>query len=168
MKNTKENTLYIIKKKLKEILLRIWQDVKQYWIAVILFTLLNICVRKLFHVFCPMLIITGIPCAGCGMTRAVYYILTGRFKRGMALNPSSPLWIIWIFIFIFRRYIMGNKWKHVYGYLAAVAAITIIIYMVRIITEFPGDPPMVYYRNNILSRFIPFYKELLQRIFPVW
>lgn len=160
--------MHIIKKKLKEIESRIWGDIKQYWIAVILFILLNICVRKLFHAFCPLLIFTGIPCAGCGMTRAVYYIMTGRFKRGMVLNPSAPLWIIWIFCFLFRRYIIGKKWKHIYGWLAVVAIITFAVYIIRLITQFPGDPPMVYYRNNILSRFIPYYKELLQMIFPMW
>lgn len=158
----------IIIKKLGEIASRIWNDIKQYWIAVVLFILLNICVRKMFHAFCPQLILTGIPCAGCGMTRATFYIMTGRFKRGMVLNPSAPLWIIWIFCFLFNRYILGKKWNNLYRWLGVVAIITFGVYIVRLATQFPGDPPMVYYRNNILARFIPFYKELLKMIFPMW
>ena len=34
----------------------------------------------LFDRFCPMLILTGFPCPGCGMTRALFLVLTGRLS----------------------------------------------------------------------------------------
>lgn len=35
-------------------------------------------VHSVFDAFCPMLVLTGIPCAGCGLTRAALYLLRGK------------------------------------------------------------------------------------------
>lgn len=86
---------------IKSIWKRIVLDIKNYYIAILLFAALNIVVRTVFHAFCPFLIITGFPCAGCGMTRAVICFLTGQFTRGMNLNPAAPFWIAWIAFFSF-------------------------------------------------------------------
>ena len=133
---------------------RIIADIKRYYIAVLLLIVLNIVVRKVFHAFCPLLIVTGFPCAGCGMTRAVFYILTGRFARGMKLNPSAPLWIGWILYFLVNRYILGKKSKWVMRFLGVVCVITFAIYLYRMLTQFPGEPPMTYYRNNMISKYM--------------
>lgn len=133
---------------------RIVSDVKQYYIAVLLLLGLNIVVRKIFHAFCPFLIVTGFPCAGCGMTRAVFHILTGNFERGMRLNPAAPLWIGWIVYFGVNRYILGKNSKWVMRLLGAVCVITFAIYLYRMLTQFPGDPPMTYYRNNMISKYM--------------
>ena len=77
--------------KVQTILGRVWRDIKNFRAAILALVLYNAVVRSVFRAFCPQLILTGFPCAGCGMTRAVLYILTGRFARGMQLNPAAPL-----------------------------------------------------------------------------
>lgn len=149
---------------IKSIWKRVVTDIKDYYIAILLLIVLNIVVRKVFHAFCPSLIVTGFPCAGCGMTRAVYYILTGRFKRGMNLNPAAPLWIGWIAYFLINRYILGKNSKWIMRFLAAICVITLALYLYRMFTQFPGDPPMTYYRNNIMSKYSTILADLLQYI----
>lgn len=143
---------------------RIATDICQYKIAILFFLLYNIVVRVIFHAFCPSLIVYGVPCAGCGMTRAVYYILTGSVSRGMALNPAAPLWIILISYLLINRYILGRKGKLLYPMLIVVCIVTMGIYIYRMMYEFPGDPPMVRYKNSILANFVHFFRGLLQII----
>lgn len=147
---------------------RIVSDIKDYYIGIFLLIVWNVVVRKIFHAFCPFLIMTGFPCAGCGMTRAVFHILTGSFERGMNLNPAAPFWILWIAYFVISRYILGKNSKWIMRLLGAVCVITFTVYLYRIMTQFPGDPPMTYYRNNIMSKYSTILKDLLQYIVQLW
>lgn len=131
---------------------RLKKDLKTFYPAVIVYAIYNIIVRKIFHAYCPFLIATGFPCAGCGMTRAAFFILTGQIKRGMPLNPAVPLWLIFLLWFFIERYLRGRTPKHVKAVLAAVVLITFGIYIYRMIKFFPGNPPLVFYRNNLISR----------------
>ena len=90
------------------VLKRIAKDIKDFRLAFVLFAAYNIMVRKLFHAFCPQLILTGFPCAGCGLTRAVFHILTGNFERGIRLNPAAVFWILFFAWFFWNRYVLGK------------------------------------------------------------
>lgn len=133
---------------------RIWNDLKNFWVAILALFLYNIIIRSMFHAFCPQLILTGFPCAGCGMTRAVFCILTGQFVRGMQLNPAAPLWILFLAWFFGNRYLRGVCAKHTTLWLGLVCAATLGIYLYRMLHFFPGDPPMVYYKNNLLQKLL--------------
>ena len=150
-----------------KIIQRLLQDIKNYYIGVLIFILYSIVVRHIFHVFCPQLIITGIPCAGCGMTRAIYYILTGHFQRGMDLNPAAPLWIIWFMLGAIERYVIGRNRKWILYLLACVCVVTLLIYVYRMSTQFPSYPPLTYYKRNLLSKYCTFYHNLLQYIWDI-
>lgn len=137
---------------MKEIGNRIWKDLKDFLPAILIFGIYNVIVRTIFKAFCPFLILTGFPCAGCGMTRAIFYILTGHIERGMRLNPAAPLWIALIAWFFWNRYVRGIHKKSTTFWLVVVCLITFIIYIYRMINYFPGDPPMVYYRKNVMHK----------------
>lgn len=137
---------------------RLTRDIKAFYPAVIVFGIYNLVVRKIFHAYCPFLILTGFPCAGCGMTRAIFFILTGRFKRGMALNPAAPMWILFLAWFFIERYFRGRTPKYTKVVLAVVVLVTVGIYVYRMVNFFPGSPPLVFYRNNIISRLMKRYK----------
>lgn len=133
---------------------RLKNDIKTFYPALLVFALYNIIVRTVFHAYCPFLIVTGFPCAGCGMTRAVFYILTGRVKRGMDLNPAAPMWILFLLWFFAEWYVRGHTPRHVKTVLAMVVLVTFGIYLYRMINFFPGSPPLVFYRNNLISRVL--------------
>lgn len=138
----------------KTVLGRIWKDIKDFRVAILFFAIYSVTVRKLFHAFCPQLIVTGFPCAGCGMTRAMFYIMTGQFARGVRLNPAALLWIAFLLWFFWNRYIYGTYRKSTKLWLGLVCAVTLAIYIYRMVNCFPSSPPMVYYRNNILRRLL--------------
>ena len=129
---------------------RLWRDIKDFRAAIAALLLYNTIVRIVFHAFCPQLILTGFPCAGCGMTRAVFCILTGQFARGMRLNPAAPLWILFLGWFLANRYFRGVRPKNTTLVLGLVCIVTLAVYGYRMIVLFPGDPPLVYFRSNIM------------------
>lgn len=150
------------------ILKRVLADIKQYKLAFILFAIYNVIVRKFFHAFCPFLITFGIPCAGCGLTRACICLLTFQFNRAMRLNPAAPLWIALILYFLIVRYILGRKVRYIEQILGIVSFITLIIYLYRMFTMFPGDPPLVIHHKNIMSFFVESYNQKLQLLGKMW
>lgn len=139
---------------MRTVLGRIWEDVRDFRVAVLLLLVYNVVARTVFHAFCPQLILTGFPCAGCGLTRAVFYILTGRIAKGMKLNPTAPLWILYLIWFFCNRYIRGTQRKSAVFWLGLVCGVTLAVYLYRMLHFFPGEPPLVYYRNNVWHRMV--------------
>jgi uncharacterized protein DUF2752 len=39
---------------------------------------------------CPIAMLTGLPCPGCGLTRAALALVTGDLAGALALHPLSP------------------------------------------------------------------------------
>ena len=139
---------------IRDIWKRVISDIKAYYKVVLLFIALYIIVTMIFGAFCPFVIITGFPCAGCGMTRAVWNILTGNFVLGVNYNPAVLFWIAWGIYFVISRYILGKNSKWVMRTLEIVCVVTLAIYVFRMLTQFPGEPPMTYYKENVLSKLL--------------
>lgn len=96
----------------------------------------------LFDRFCPMLILTDFPCPGCGMTRALFLALTGRFALAWKLQPLIYGWILYGMAFVIRRYFTQKaatlREKRLW-LLAPVILLSagIVLYLYRIIHGFP-------------------------------
>lgn len=144
---------------------RIKEDVKQYGVGILAVVILYFVLHALFDAFCPSVLISGFPCPGCGMTRAVLYLFTGQFKRSWALNPAAVLWVLWAFWFAYERYVKGRKTKGLDRALLGITVFMVAMYIVRMKMYFPDKPPYVYTRNNLFSRTVPGYEEIVKRLF---
>ena len=94
---------------IKRILNRIIDDLRKCGIAIIVIILYLFICSVIFGTVCPMVILTGFPCPGCGLTRAVVSILCGDFAAGFKYNPAAFFWIIYIVSFLCNRYIKVQK-----------------------------------------------------------
>ena len=101
-----------MKKNVGVILKRIGRDIRQYKWAGAAFLIYYIVVKAVFHAFCPLLILTGLPCPGCGTTRALIYIFRGQFGRAWQLNPSAFLMVLFGVYFVYMRYVKGKEVKY--------------------------------------------------------
>ena len=136
---TKINTM-----NLKEILSRIINDIKNsIWIIIGIFAYWAISFT-VFAEFCPMKILTGIPCPGCGMTRAIFLMLTGHFSESFEMHPMALLWILLGLYFFICRYILDRKPKGAATMAVVLCVMMFPIYIYRMCTLFPDYPPMVY------------------------
>lgn len=73
-------------------------------------------------IFCPFKAITGIPCPGCGMTRAFLELAEGDFVAAFQLNPFSiPFFLGLIFsAFKFHLPVSGEVRSYLLGFVLVV------------------------------------------------
>ena len=96
----------------------------------------------IFDRFCPMLILTGCPCPGCGMTRALFLALTGQFSRAWEFQSPVYGWILFGLAFGIRRYFIRKPFssREKSGWLLLLSLLLIsslVLYGYRIFHGFP-------------------------------
>lgn len=125
-----------IKKQMKLIWKRMKKDIKNFYPIILALIFYWIVTQIMFQTFCPFRIVLGIPCAGCGMTRAVICLITGDIKNAMQLNPAAPFWVAFLICFFWKRYIAGDEKKSIIIiWLIITCIITFVIYLHRIFTN---------------------------------
>ena len=103
---------------------------------------------------CPSVCLTGFPCPACGLTRAARLLFCAKFAEAYRMNPtdlSDDPFSVCVF---FYRYILGRKLPHVAAWGAVLLIACIVIYIYRMLTQFPGEAPMGYYRENLLYKIL--------------
>lgn len=140
------------------------QDIRNYYKGVLLAAVYIIGANVLFGDMCPGVLLSGLPCPACGLTRAGIYVLTFQFERAWVMNPVIYVIGAFLLYFVICRYLLG---KSVAGYkwmLWAILALLVSIYIYRMVNCFPehvsaGDypnTPMVYRQKNVLRMLISF------------
>ena len=108
-------------------------DIKNYWIGILLAIIYLIIASLLFHNVCPSKLILGLPCPGCGLTRACLHIITLDIKEAIRINASSFLWFLLILEAIIQRYLFRRRFNKInLTALFFVAFITIIYFLYRV------------------------------------
>lgn len=128
------------------------QDIKNVKWALAMLLVYYIVTRLLFHEFCPMRIVTGLPCPGCGATRAGIFVLTFQWKRALEMNPTIFLWIPYILFEVWQRYIGKKRRKLSNILLVAVCLLAIIWYIKGMINYFPNQEPYTYFEGNLFLK----------------
>ena len=91
------------------ILSAILKDIYSIRYALLILLPYAIITQIIFHTICPFAIITGLPCPGCGLTRAGILVLTGQFHAATQANATIYLWMPFlIYLFVFR-YLLSRK-----------------------------------------------------------
>lgn len=136
-------------------------DMRQYGTAAAVLFIYIVAVNLVFHAFCPLVIFSGFPCPGCGMTRAGVCFLTGRWEQAWQLNPVVfPVMGVAVYFGV-NRYLLGKEAGGLKWLIAAIFVLLLAVYCIRMYLYFPGQVPYVYMQDNILARMFPFYEKLL-------
>lgn len=117
--------------------------------------------RFLFHTACPMVLLTGLPCPACGLTRAFGAVITGRFKEAYQLHPFIYPIIGIVIWFILWRYYLQKSLRPFIKVLILLIAAMAVFYIYRMIRYFPGEPPISYYYDSIGGRIFR-YIQMIQ------
>ena len=104
-----------------------------------------------FFVGCPFYKTTGVPCPGCGMTRAYKALLTGHFFEAFHWHPLylvTPPFFLLLYLRDFK--IFYNKIINTV-FISFFFAVIILTYIIRMIYMFPSESPMVFNRDSIVG-----------------
>ena len=106
---------------------RVKRDIRQFWAVGVAFAIYSVIVRSVFGAFCPFLIVTGFPCAGCGLTRAGLHLLRGNFSQAAALNPSIFIVALFMLYCVYFRYLKGTKITGFSFVLGVLVVVTLVV-----------------------------------------
>ncbi len=106
-----------------------------------------------FDINCPIRLVTGVSCAGCGMTRAWLAALRLDFAEAFSFHPLFPVMIPAVLLFIIRKKM--PKWLPTV--LAAVFLILFtVVYMYRLMDS--TDAIVVFEpRSGLIGRLYEIY-----------
>jgi hypothetical protein len=60
---------------------------------------------------CPIFHATGVPCPGCGLSRATNYVLRGEWQRVFRLHIFAPIFLL-VLIFIMIVTLLPKNYRH--------------------------------------------------------
>ena len=90
---------------------------------------------------CPVFVVTGIPCPGCGMVRAVLALCTFRFAEAWGLNPlvfiAAPVGAVEVLYLAFPKL---PDWKYPKGLILGGFGALVVAWAVRLATGSHPDP----------------------------
>ncbi len=135
-------------------------DIRNNYKGIIIVILYLIITHLLFGYVCPLRLLTGLPCPGCGLTRAGISMILFDFNKVFYYNPIIiPIALIIIYC-VFMRYILGRRILYFNILVIGVLSMLFIYYLYRMITLFPYHKPMEYYKDNFLSPVYNFVRQL--------
>jgi hypothetical protein len=112
----------------------------------------------LFGIGCPIKLVTGISCAGCGMVRAWHSLLKLDFNGAFYYHPLFPLPFVVVGFFIFRNKLSK---KQVDTAIFIIAALVIAVYVFRLVD--PNDSIVgINVNHGLIGQTLNFIKEDLR------
>ena len=113
---------------------------------------------------------TGLPCPGCGSTRAAAALFRGHIKEALDYHPLIFVTFILITAYaltlIFRIKIFNDpKNKRLTVLLFCVLAIYMAVYAARMILLYPNAEPMTYLNTSVLGRLVGLAKYIFDCFF---
>lgn len=113
----------------------------------------SVIVAWFFLFGCPLRFLTGISCAGCGMTRALFALLHGDFAAAWHFHPLIYIMPLLLILFFFRNRFSSKTRKNI---IVFIFVLFTAVYIIRIINGNEIVTP--HFEDNA-------FKSLLNKIF---
>ena len=132
-------------------------DIKKNFPPLVMAALALLIIDLVWGKICPVRTMIGIPCPGCGLTRAFKLAMTGHFYQATVINPLWIAIILLVILYLSIRYLITDEKmskKLLYGLKVCaiiIALLCIVYYIYRMICWFPDREPMVYDSKNAIN-----------------
>ncbi len=145
------------------------------WMPLIILALILMMLLELFGSTCFFSSVFGIPCAGCGSTRAITFLWEGKLGAALRMHPLILVTLILIVVittFTIARFIMKKRGKTLRSPLSprltniiffSLVVLYLATYVIRMILYFPHTEPMVYNHHSVWGRLISFIRAIFTR-----
>ncbi len=147
-----------MKKSILSVYNRIKKDVVNNRTGILAFAGIFLLFLFLFRDVCPLQIIFGLPCPGCGLTRAGIRLLTGDFIGAWKMHPFIYVWVFFFLYLCYKRYIRGKKMVGLIPIVVGITLAMLVFYLYRMYQFFPDVEPMTK-KDTILFEV---FKQWLQ------
>lgn len=94
----------------------------------------------------------GVPCPGCGMSRALLALAGGDIALAFSFHPLVPLVPFIGLVTLFRNIAPFRVMYNSGIFWVACAACFVAVWAVRMAAYFPDTPPMEYSRSSLACR----------------
>lgn len=108
---------------------------------------------------CYFKAILGIPCPGCGLTRAYLALLKGNLKEAFYYHP---LFIVPVIVIIYILISKIRKYKNNMKFWLGICALFIVTWIIRMVLLFPSHEPMVFYKAALFPSIYAKLRLLLK------
>ncbi|MGG7161910.1 DUF2752 domain-containing protein [Clostridium baratii] len=114
-----------------------------------------------FNIKCLIKTSIGIPCPGCGMTRAWIEAINLSFYEAFKFHPLFLLAPILIILIIIRgKESVGKYTKYIDISIVIIIVLFLGVYAFRMYMYFPNDVPMDINKESMLFKIIKLIKSL--------
>ncbi len=103
---------------------------------------------------CVFRVVTGVPCPGCGLTRAGIAFLHLDFRLAFFYHPMVFLILPGIFYILIQSLIRKKPIGRSIPLFIVLGVCLYIVYIIRMVFLFPDLEPMVYDSSSILGRLL--------------
>lgn len=138
------------------------KDIKEFGTLCILIVVYMAVFTVLFGTSCPIRLGTGLPCPGCGITRAAILLLTGRWQQAWQMNPVIFPIVLSALYYGMNRYFLNRKAGEMKWIIMGIVIMLLAVYILHMKRYFPGREPYSYLGGNILERILPAYREMMR------
>ena len=136
---------------MKTALSLIKEDLKKSAPALIPVVIYCTVTQLVFDSICPLVVLTGLPCPSCGMTRSFVFLVTGRWHEALRYNIMVVPWILLAVAFVVTRYFVPAARRLMLPFLCLVCLATFAYFIIRIIYTYPSEPVMIYHEPNLIK-----------------
>lgn len=104
--------------------------------------------------------LTGVPCPGCGMTRAFLAAFRLDFPEAFRMHPLWPLPVpVFLASMLKTGGLFGNKRRDNVFWCVALIAAVLGLYILRMALWFPDTPPMAFDHQALIPRLVQFFSS---------
>jgi hypothetical protein len=150
---------------MKKVFQRFFTHLRTYaatWISLVALVLLAWYVTG---TSCTLHATVGLPCPGCGLTRAIRLAFQGRWIEALQMHPLFWLALLvlgaaLIFLIVAPKKLSNPAMNRLW---LAIALLFMIVYVVRMLFYFPDREPMTWNNQALLPRIFRFIRSLVLR-----
>lgn len=110
---------------------RIYRDIRTYGAGIVAALLVLTGCNMLVGQFCPLVLLTGIPCPACGLSRAGGLLLTLHWKQAFYMHPMIFPIAAFLLYCCWYRYVWGKTPKYRKTLLFSILFLLIVVYFYR-------------------------------------
>ncbi|HEY5561481.1 MAG TPA: DUF2752 domain-containing protein [Clostridiaceae bacterium] len=130
----------------------IYQKIKKifYSLSIVFILFTFVLITSFFHIGCLVKDVIGLPCPGCGLTRATLAFLRLDFKTAFHYHPLFWLATPVLIVSIYGKKPLFNSKKIEIIIYVTVGIAFIVVYIYRMLILFPTIEPMTINNNSFL------------------